>query len=77
MFVVKQIANGACSYDIAANFNVFFPQERLLLLRAVKEGKLQADIPTLLNKLTPEEHRFLTSGKGKQTFFRMDKKGGK
>lgn len=77
MFVVKQILNGACSYDIAANFNVFFPQERLLLLRAVKEGKLQADIPTLLNKLTPEENRYLTSGKGKLPLFRKNEKGEK
>ena len=59
MFVLKQIINGHCKYDIAANFNVFFPQERLMLLRAVKEGKISANIPQLCDKLTPEELRFL------------------
>ena len=67
MFVVKKLATGGCDYDIAANFNVFFPQERLLLLRAVKEGKLQVNMPLLLNKLTPEEKRFLTGSKAKRT----------
>lgn len=66
MFVVKQIASGACNYDVAANFNIFFPQERLLLLRAVKEGKLQVNMPLLHGKLTPEEMRFLTGGKLKK-----------
>lgn len=63
MFVVKKIANGECEYDIFSHFNLFFPQERMLLLRAVKEGKITADVSRLVNKLTPEEQRFLTSGK--------------
>ncbi len=66
MFVVKQIASGACNYDVAANFNVFFPQERLLLLRAIREGKLQVNTVLLKNKLTPEELRFLNGGKTKK-----------
>ena len=61
MFVVKKIANGEFQYDVAANFSLFFPQERMLLLRAVKEGKISADIPRLTKKLTPEEQRFLTN----------------
>lgn len=63
MFVVKKITSGEFKYDIATNFNLFFPQERMLLLRAVKEGKISTDIPRLTNKLTPEEQRFLTNGK--------------
>ena len=62
MFVVKKIASGEFQYDIAANFSLFFPQERMLLLRAVREGKITTDIPRLTNKLTPEEKRFLKSG---------------
>ena len=62
MFVVKKIANGEFQYDIAANFNLFFPQERMLLLRAVKAGKISTDIKRLTKKLTPEELRFLTKG---------------
>lgn len=63
IFVVKQIAGGDCDYDVAANFNVFFPQERLLLLRAVKEGKLHVNRKLLMDKLTPEEMQLLTGVK--------------
>lgn len=63
MFVVKKIANGEFEYDIATNFNLFFPQERMILLRAMKGGKITADLARLAQKLTPEEQRFLKNGK--------------
>ncbi len=60
MFVVKELTSGNYDYDVAENFNIFFPQERLMLLRAIKEGKLKADLPKLMHKLTPEETNLLT-----------------
>jgi len=57
MFVLKQIINGNCKFDVAENFNVFFPQERLMLLRAIKEGKINVNTDVLRRKLTYEEQR--------------------
>lgn len=59
MFVVKQITGGKVEYDIVNNFKVFMPQERLLILRAIKEGRLQIDLNKLYNKITPDELRYL------------------
>ena len=58
-YVVKEIISGRCPYDFVGNFNVFMPQERIMLLRAVKEGKLTADLLSLRQKLTQEERIFL------------------
>ncbi|MCM1533161.1 MAG: helix-turn-helix transcriptional regulator [Corallococcus sp.] len=59
MFVVKQIISGAVRYDIAGNFDAFMPQERLMILKAVKERRIEADISVLSRKLTPDEQRFM------------------
>lgn len=58
-YVVKEIISGRCPYDFVGNFDVFMPQERIMLLRAVKEGKLTADLLSLRQKLTQEELIFL------------------
>lgn len=63
MFVLKQIINGQFDFDVAANFNIFLPQERLMLLRAVKEGKLSVNKFVLNDKLTHEERRLLRGAK--------------
>ncbi len=63
MFVVKQIIDGNCKFDVATNFNIFFPQERLMLLRAIKDGKLQVSLPLLYDKLTPEELQLMKGGR--------------
>lgn len=67
-YVVKEIISGRCPYDFVGNFNVFMPQERIMLLRAVKEGKLTADLLSLRQKLTQEELIFLF---GKKQIHRM------
>ena len=67
-YVVKEIISGRCMYDFVGNFNVFMPQERIMLLRAVKEGKLTADLLSLRQKLTQEELIFLF---GKKQIHRM------
>lgn len=67
-YVVKEIISGRCTYDFVGNFNVFMPQERIMLLRAVKEGKLTADLLSLRQKLTQEELIFLF---GKKQIHRM------
>ena len=59
MFVVKQIVSGQVEYDVVNNFNVFMPQERLMILRAIKEGKLKVNLNRLYCKLTPDELRYL------------------
>lgn len=59
MFVVKQIVSGQVEYDVVSNLYVFMPQERLLILRAIKEGKLQVDLNKLYCKITPDEQRYL------------------
>ena len=63
MFVLKQIINGQFDFDVAANINIFLPQERLMLLRAVKEGKLSINKFVLNDKLTNEERRLLRGAK--------------
>ena len=59
MFVLKQIICGNCNYDVAANFHLFFAEERLMLLRAIKDGKISVDTSVLRRKLTMEEQRIL------------------
>lgn len=63
MFVVKQIADGNCKLNLAEKFDLFFPQERMILLRALKEGKISADNTLLLSKLSPQEYKFLKNKK--------------
>lgn len=59
IYVIKEIISGRCPYDFVDKFNVFMPQERIMLLRAVREGKLPADLSSLKQKLTQEEMIFL------------------
>lgn len=63
MFVIKKITDGEVDYDVVANFNSFLPQERRLILRAIKEGKLNVDRQKLALKLTQEEHIFMRGKK--------------
>jgi len=63
MFVIKQITENEIEYDVVKNFHLFMPQERILILKAVKNGKITVNKSALYNKLTPEETRYL---KGKR-----------
>lgn len=63
LFVVKQIINGTVKYDVAGNFHIFMPQERLMILKAVKERRIEVDMTRLRNKITPDEQRFLRGKK--------------
>ena len=63
LYVVKQIAEGRVDYDIATNFAIFMPQERLMLLKAIKAGKVSVNTALLQRKLTDEEKLYLRGRK--------------
>lgn len=59
LFVIKRITSGETDYDVVKNFHRFFPSERLLILKSVKEGKLKVNENRLIEKLDANERNFL------------------
>ena len=57
------IVNAICKKELVVNipdvFYQFSPSERLIILKNIKEGKIETNIDELLVKLTPAELRFL------------------
>lgn len=61
-FVVNSLANGKLETDIADKLYLFSPSERMVILKAVKDGKVKADGARLAVKLTDEEKSYLFGG---------------
>ena len=60
LFIVNAICRGELVVNIPDVFYQFSPSERLIILRHIKEGKIETDIDELLVKLTQSELRFLS-----------------
>ncbi|AUD63422.1 hypothetical protein BK010_07380 [Tenericutes bacterium MO-XQ] len=58
-FVISQIILGKISIDIPSEFYQFSNQERMIILRAIKEGKLICRINELRPRLTSSEQKYL------------------
>ncbi|MDD3383862.1 MAG: helix-turn-helix transcriptional regulator [Bacilli bacterium] len=61
-FVIKSIINGKIDVDLAKVFYQFSDEERMQILSALKNKKLQTDIKCLKVKLTPTELDYLLGG---------------
>lgn len=59
MYVVQSIIKGDLKPNLANVFYQFSPLERSLVLRAIKEGKLNVKIDELYPKLTDSEQAYL------------------
>ncbi len=60
--VFNAILTGRLSVDLPKVFSQFAPNERWMILKAIKEKKLECSIPRLLANLTPAESHFLKGG---------------
>ena len=61
-FVVSSILNGKLVIDVSDRLYLFSPNERRLILKAVKDGKIKADLGRLAVKLTDDEKIYLLGG---------------
>lgn len=61
-FVVKSIIDGTLNINLADNFYLFSPAERMHVLKAVKDRRLVCDMRELSVKLTDEEKTYLLGG---------------
>ena len=62
LFVIESIISKKLDIDLPSNFYKFSLEERMMLLKAVKEGKLDTDISKLKPVLTIGEYHFLKGG---------------
>ena len=59
MFVIENIINNNIKVDLPSVFYQFSNTERMIVLRAIKDGRLKIDIKELYPKLTPEEQLYI------------------
>lgn len=59
LFVVRNIIDGNIKIDIPANFYRFLQTERMMILKAIKDGMLTTDMENLKPRLTPAEQKFM------------------
>lgn len=63
-FVISQIILGKIEIDIPSEFYQFSNQERMIILRAIKEHKINCRINELKPRLTSLEKRYLLNHRG-------------
>lgn len=63
-FVISQIILGKIEIDIPSEFYQFSNQERMIILRAIKERKITCRINELKPRLTSSEKRYLLNHRG-------------
>ncbi len=59
LYVIRSIIDQTMTVDLAEVFDQFSAEERLVLLKALKEGRLHADAVRLKEKLTSDEINYL------------------
>lgn len=59
MFVIENIINNNIKVDLPSVFYQFSNTERMIVLRAIKDGRLKTDKKELYPKLTPEEQLYI------------------
>ena len=62
LFVIESIISNKLDIDLPSNFYKFSLEERIMLLKAIREGKLDTDISKLKPVLTIGEYRYLKGG---------------
>lgn len=59
LFIVNKIINNEIDVNLANVFYQFSPRERMVILKAIKEKKINANINELVVKLTESEKKYL------------------
>lgn len=62
-YIVNKISTGSLKVDLPNIFYQFSPQERMIILKGVKEGKVKVSFDELSIRLTDSERRFLIGEK--------------
>ena len=60
-FVINKIVKGEIKVDISRVMLQMTPRERIIVLKYIKDGKLECEREALLPVLTPPERKFLTN----------------
>mgnify|MGYP003514167176 FL=1 len=60
MFVVQSVIDGNIKVNLSEVFYQFSPIERTMVLKAIKEGRLETKMDELYPKLTPGEQNFIS-----------------
>lgn len=61
-FIINKIINNEIAVDLCSLFKELSYNERLLILKNIKEGKTKASLPTLKSVLTISEIKYLEGG---------------
>ena len=65
LFIIESIINNKISVNLANIFYQLSPLERMMVLKAVNEGKITTDLNELIPRLTPNEVKYLNKGEQK------------
>ena len=60
LFVVQSVIDGNIKVNLSEVFYQFSPIERTMVLKAIKEGRLETKMDELNPKLTPGEQNFIS-----------------
>jgi transcriptional regulator with XRE-family HTH domain len=61
IFIINSIIDGSVKVDVPSVLYQMSPVERMMILRAIKENKLQVEMEELYPKLTPSEQKYLNN----------------
>lgn len=61
-YIINKIIKNEIFVDIPSVFYLFSPSERMQVLKAIKEGKIDVNKGELSVRLTPGEQRYLNKG---------------
>lgn len=58
-YIIHKIVTGALVIDIPSSFYLFSIQERMIILRAIKDKKITCNLFDLRTRLTPAEQKYV------------------
>jgi len=61
LFIINSIIDGSIKVDVPSVLYQMSPVERMMILRAIKENKLQVEMEELYPKLTSSEQKYLNN----------------
>ena len=62
MYIIKKLINNEINVELPDVFYLLSPLERMMVLKAIVEGKCQTNINELRVKLTASEQKYLSNG---------------
>ncbi len=62
MFVIKKLISNEINVELSEVFYLLSPMERMMVLKAIVEGKCKTNLTDLKVKLTASEQKYLSNG---------------